>query len=99
MCQDCYGVDDDYDDSTWDERDDYDDQDEWPGDRDDLDDRYDEYKDNLAMGYINPDGSQREPDPPEDPWCYRPSLRQRVRWRIRDWRRRVRRGRVQQYSG
>jgi hypothetical protein len=27
------------------------------------DDRYDEYKDDLAMGYINEDGSQREPDP------------------------------------
>jgi hypothetical protein len=29
------------------------------------DDRYDEYKDNLAMGYINPDGSQRDPDEPD----------------------------------
>lgn len=56
------------------------------------DDRYDEYKDYLAMGYINPDGSQREPDPPEDPWYYRPSLRERIRWRIKDWRR-MRRGR------
>jgi hypothetical protein len=26
------------------------------------DDRYDEYKDGVAMGYINEDGSQREPD-------------------------------------
>lgn len=30
---------------------------------DDGDDRYDEYKDGVAMGYINEDGSQREPDP------------------------------------
>jgi hypothetical protein len=29
------------------------------------DDRYDEYKDGVAMGYINPDGSQREPDEPD----------------------------------
>jgi hypothetical protein len=29
------------------------------------DDRYDEYKDSVAMGYINPDGSQREPDEPD----------------------------------
>lgn len=33
--------------------------------RDDDDDRYDEYKDDLAMGYINPDGSQRDPDEPD----------------------------------
>ncbi len=33
------------------------------GDEDDGDDRYEEYKDGVAMGYINPDGSQREPDP------------------------------------
>jgi hypothetical protein len=32
---------------------------------DDGYDRYDEYKDDLAMGYINPDGSQREPDEPD----------------------------------
>jgi hypothetical protein len=29
------------------------------------DDRYDEYKDGVAMGYINPDGTQREPDEPD----------------------------------
>lgn len=29
---------------------------------DDGDDRYEEYKDGVAMGYINEDGSQREPD-------------------------------------
>jgi hypothetical protein len=29
------------------------------------DDRYDEYKDDLAMGYIYPDGTQREPDEPD----------------------------------
>jgi hypothetical protein len=60
---------------------------------DDGDDRNDEYKDDLAMGYINPDGSQREPDYPEDggydPWDYRPSLRRRIRWRISEWRRRL----------
>jgi hypothetical protein len=43
----------------WTEADDY--RDDAP-DEDDGDDRYDEYKDDLAMGYINPDGSQREPD-------------------------------------
>lgn len=48
-----------------------DDYDEWddrepdPGDFED-DDRYDEYKDDLAMGYIWPDGTQRDPDPPDD---------------------------------
>jgi hypothetical protein len=31
----------------------------------DDDDRYDEYKDGVAMGYINKDGSQREPDEPD----------------------------------
>ena len=30
------------------------------------DDRWQEFKDGVAMGYINPDGSQRDPDPPED---------------------------------
>ena len=34
------------------------------GDWDD-DDRYQEYKDGVAMGYINPDGSQREPGEPD----------------------------------
>jgi hypothetical protein len=35
---------------------------------DDGEDRYQEYKDDLAMGYINPDGSQREGpcEPPEE---------------------------------
>jgi hypothetical protein len=28
-------------------------------------DGWQEYKDNVAMGYINPDGSYREPDPPD----------------------------------
>ena len=32
---------------------------------DDGDDRYEEHKDGVAMGYINPDGSQREPDEPD----------------------------------
>lgn len=36
------------------------------GDYDDGDDRYDEYKDDLAMGRIWPDGSYREP--PEPDW-------------------------------
>ena len=79
-------IDDDWDD-TWDERGDYDDQDD---DHDDGDDRYDEYKDDLAMGYINPDGSQREPDPPDDPWYGPPlSLRERISWWWRRWRHRV----------
>lgn len=64
----------------------YDDYDPDPDDYDD-DDRYDEYKDDLAMGYINPDGSQRDPDPPEDPWDWHPSLRERIRWRISGWKR------------
>lgn len=38
-------------------------------DFDDGDDRYEEYKDDLAMGYINEDGSQREP--PEPDWDQR----------------------------
>ena len=60
---------------TWDERDDYDDQDE---------DRYDEYKDNLAMGRIWPDGSYREPDfDGPDPWVYRLSPRERFRRALR----------------
>ena len=73
MCQDCYSPGSYADDDLG-----YDDQDDdwgddgyepWPGDRDDLDDddgddRYDEFKDGVAMGYLNPDGSQREPDPP-----------------------------------
>jgi len=29
------------------------------------DDRWQEYKDGVAMGYINPDGTQREPDEPD----------------------------------
>lgn len=29
------------------------------------DDRYQEYKDGVAMGYINPDGTQREPREPD----------------------------------
>jgi len=33
-------------------------------DYDDGDDHYDEFKDNVAMGYINPDGSYREPPEP-----------------------------------
>jgi hypothetical protein len=33
---------------------------------DDGDDHYEEYKDSVAMGYINPDGTQREP--PEPDW-------------------------------
>lgn len=57
------------------------------------DDHYDEYKDDLAMGRIWPDGSYREPDgePPQeylertgpDPWEHRPSLRARItaQWR------------------
>jgi hypothetical protein len=32
---------------------------------DDGDDRYEEYKDSVAMGYINPDGTQREPREPD----------------------------------
>jgi hypothetical protein len=29
------------------------------------DDGWQQYKDDLAMGYINPDGTQREPDEPD----------------------------------
>jgi hypothetical protein len=32
---------------------------------DDGDDRYEEYKDSVAMGYINEDGTQREPREPD----------------------------------
>lgn len=42
---------------------------DWSGlDEDDGDDRYDEFKDDLAMGRIWPDGSYREPDgePPQE---------------------------------
>lgn len=52
----------------------------------DDDDRYDEYKDDLAMGRIWPDGSYREPSgEPDDygPWVYRPSLRERFRRALR----------------
>lgn len=107
MCQDCTGYDtyadddlgyDDQDDDWGDDGYYADELDDSHYDEDDGDDRYDEYKDGVAMGHLNPDGSQREPDPPEDPWYYRPPLWERFRWRFRDWRRRVRRGRVQQYS-
>ena len=90
MCQDCYSPDSYADDDLG-----YDDQDDDWGDdgyyadelddshydEDDGDDRYDEFKDGVAMGYLNPDGSQREPDPPDgyDPWDYRLSRRQRFR--------------------
>lgn len=93
MCQDCYGT--DYDDDLG-----CDDPDDWydADERDDLgedagDDHYDEFKDDVAMGYINPDGSQREPDPPDgyDPSDYRPPLRERLRWKLERWRRRLKR--------
>jgi hypothetical protein len=43
---------------------------DWSGDDgDDGDDRYEEYKDAVAMGYIWPDGTQREP--PEPDWSAR----------------------------
>lgn len=87
MCQDCYGGSYADDDLGYDDQDDdwggdgyegYPADDDWDGDRDGLDD-YDE-----MSGW---------PEYP-DPWDYRPSLRERIGWRIRDWRR----GRVQQYS-
>lgn len=63
---------------NWAEADDY-------RDDDDGDDRYDEYKDDLAMGYINPDGSQREPDmePPEYP---EPAAHGEVRGPVDPWK-------------
>jgi hypothetical protein len=76
---------------TWDERDDYNDQDD--------DDRYDEYKDDLAMGRIWPDGSYREPDfDGPDPWDRISGprwerLRERLFWArvdLRRWMRRLR---------
>lgn len=108
MCQDCYGpgsyADDDlgYDDEDedWGDAGYY--ADELDGshyDEDDGDDRYEEYKDGVAMGYLNPDGSQREPDPPDgyDPWDYRLSRRERFRRVLRTLlpRRRVVTGRGQ----
>jgi len=50
----------------------------------DIDDDYDDQDD---------DYDQREPDPPwdsPDPWDWHPSLRDRTRWRISGWKRRVR---------
>lgn len=66
-------------------------------DEPDDDDRYDEYKDDLATGYIHEDGSYREPDEPD--WGsyrnYEPGRFWRFRYRarrIRDdpWRWRLR---------
>jgi hypothetical protein len=56
-------ISDDYDD--WD-GDDLDDGYEDPEDYEDERDYWQEYKDGVATGLLNPDGSQREPDPPED---------------------------------
>jgi len=36
------------------------------GELDPDEDGHQRYKDDLAQGLINPDGSQREPDPPEE---------------------------------
>jgi hypothetical protein len=36
-----------------------------PEDDDEDDDRWQEHKDGVAMGYIWPDGSYREPDEPD----------------------------------
>lgn len=43
------------------------------------DDGWQEYKDGVAMGYLNEDGSQREPDEPGWVWnCGRPHLVRRL---------------------
>jgi hypothetical protein len=47
-------------------------------DYDEDDDRYEEYKDGVAMGYINEDGTQREPDEPD--WTER--AEEQHSWRV-----------------
>ena len=69
----------------------FDKDDPWSDDWDE--DGHQRYKDDLATGRINEDGSVREPDPPEEwvtehathdgPWAHRPGVAARVvlRWR------------------